>query len=684
MVLIAMAFVSILGTILLLSAYTGFQIKAAEAKGERAFYSAEAALDEIRAGIQGIASDCIERAYTEMLRNYSHDMDNLEEVFGENFVKHFKATPLITQVGDDFRYNGALLWNDVDGGMVSGAGITAAFGIVPEGEIERVPVVDVSEEDRLVLMGVEVGYRSADGFVSTISCDIVVVVPDFSYVRAAYTLSGIPDFALIAANELYVTALPSIRIDGNAYAGSVNSTGGFTVDGTLISEGNINIRAGDVSDFTLNGALWANRISVATENKVELNGDMFIADDLVLNAQGSDVTLEGRYYGFGDGDVEPGESVAAHSSAIIVNGRESALDISGLSTLFLAGHSFIDAGHDFIMGQSISVKSDQLAYLIPENRVISHSMNPIIILPDDVITGLPDEPGVVNPTIFINGVEVVVEGMDFLHALSLPVASGHQTLYLFREFADRDAVNTFFEEYFTDHKEEIRGYINQYLTLTGNLSAQTSGHYYINPGEIELGGGGVLDDGNLTNVSKQLKRMFSYITRSLSTSVPTTAANPFDYIVSTDENGFVMNKHTNVALPSGITPFSVEDGEDDNVLSVIINCNGSSDYSISVIRNMYGSNVNLIISTGSIDVNQPFPGLIISNRDIQLQSDVTAVLDALIPSMRAEYDGEKFSDFLKLSVSDDDFTGESGDSAWYMNALVYHENWHKREYRSEL
>ncbi|MDR2559950.1 MAG: hypothetical protein LBC86_10500, partial [Oscillospiraceae bacterium] len=59
MVLIAMAFISILGTILMFMAHTGYQIKAAEARGERAFYSAETALDEMRAGIQAIVSDCI-------------------------------------------------------------------------------------------------------------------------------------------------------------------------------------------------------------------------------------------------------------------------------------------------------------------------------------------------------------------------------------------------------------------------------------------------------------------------------------------------------------------------------------------------------------------------------------------------------------------------------------------------
>jgi hypothetical protein len=658
MVLLAMAFISILGTILLSMAYTGFEIKAAQAKGERAFYSAETALDEVRAGVQNIVSDCIARAYTLMLQEYRHDNAGLlEEIFREHFRDEFKAYGLISQLNYDFIYNGDVLWSFITDKV-------RTTGNIAEDDFSGTVRAD---DDVFVLEDITVRHRSADGFVSVLSSDIVIVIPDFSYVRAAYTISGVPEFALIATDRIEL--LTSALIQGSAYGGSVSTgIGELTVaNGTLISRGDIVVEGGRLnSDYDI----WANKIYIGDNNSaVELRGSTFVADDLLLQGAGASATLAGRYYGFGNS-----LSLASQSSSIIVNAPGSTLNISQLEQLFLAGHSFIDTGGsgDILIGQSVSVKSDQLAYLVPAGAVTSHLMNPIIILPGESIV-INENPGA-NPTILIDGNQVVVNNTAFRHALSQPVQSGHRTLFLFMKFDLREEANDYFRNYFTNNSDEIEDYIKNYLPnigLLGNLdNVQASGVYYT----IGANGEPVLSElpateySALTSNSERLKTMFGNITRSLSSSVQTNAANPYEYIVNSEK----------VNSLSTLAPTYFE-GEG-NILSAIINCNQPYRLLSSIIEIEDGE-INLVISTGNIVVDRDFEGLIISNGYIQLRNNatVTATPNALIPSMGAKNAaGETFSSFLNLSVTDDSFEGTGGASSWDMASLVYYENWHRR------
>jgi len=662
MVLIAMAFISVLGTILMLSAYTGYQIKAAGAKGERAFYNAETALDEVRAGVQGIITDCIAGAYTQVLQKYEHNVE-IEQEFIANFIEQFKSHALIRPVNFDFLYNGDLLES-----FITGEGITTSFPIEQEVEIEgtfyllREGEVEITSSS-FTLKGITITHRSADGFVSAVSSDIVVIIPDFSYVRAAYTISGIPEFALIAEERLDILA--DSGITGNAYGGNV-STGisSLTVSGgTLISRGDVNIDGGELI-ISNNADLWANKILVGENfSSVLLSGAAYIADDLVLQGRGASATLAGRYYGFGASLTD-----AVRSSSIIVNGLGSTLDMSGLQQLFLAGHSFINTQNsdfitntDILTGQSVSVKSDQLAYLIPVSA-ISTRTNPMIFY-----SGSPPVYAVDYDAVLwnINGDDKRLRDYisDVIPVNRQIVGTGIQQtlLFLFMEFPNKDTANAYFRDYFSQNAFEIEGYTELYLDLyRGPQSAQTSGVYYTNWGIGEPGS-------DTINVSARLSDMFRNYCRSLSSSIQVSDnTTPFTYVV---------NEAAVTGLDDGITLFEDSDGI---VRSVIINCNGSSVNYVRSILEIDDSEINLILSTGNIIVNADFEGLIISNGYIQLQSDVKAAPHDIIPSMGAKNsEGVMFGDFLNLLIIDDEYDS-GGTSSWDMSALVYYENWHKR------
>lgn len=90
---------------------------------------------------------------------------------------------------------------------------------------------------------------------------------------------------------------------------------------------------------------------------------------------GSSVTLQGNYYGYNFqknyGAQDPDSAKKAEfSSAMMVNGKSSHLDIKGLNYLLLAGRTFISrkldaSNEDILMGESISARTNQLAYYVP-------------------------------------------------------------------------------------------------------------------------------------------------------------------------------------------------------------------------------------------------------------------------------------------------------------------------------
>ena len=108
---------------------------------------------------------------------------------------------------------------------------------------------------------------------------------------------------------------------------------------------------------------------------------MYIANDLVLSGKGSSVSLAGQYYGYGNTDTvtkTTQENLAVNpadtSSSIVVNGKDSSVDLTGLTTLQLGGRAYVALPQEgeadnglphVLMGESISVKSNQIAYLVP-------------------------------------------------------------------------------------------------------------------------------------------------------------------------------------------------------------------------------------------------------------------------------------------------------------------------------
>ena len=143
--------------------------------------------------------------------------------------------------------------------------------------------------------------------------------------------------------------------------------------------------------------MWAKGLNTNSSELVSLTGSTYFADDLTISGRNNNVTLAGNYYGYGSTesaqsddckfkDSYVGASPAELNSAITINGKNTTLDLSGVQKLMLAGKNYIATSMisavsmnivnstDIMMGESLTVKATQLAYLAPTEILGNNSM----------------------------------------------------------------------------------------------------------------------------------------------------------------------------------------------------------------------------------------------------------------------------------------------------------------------
>lgn len=136
----------------------------------------------------------------------------------------------------------------------------------------------------------------------------------------------------------------------------------------------------------------------ATGTHLSVKANTYVENDLDIRDSATTVTLGGKYigYSYNENNSVAGtdKGKADYSSAILINGYSTSLltdmnSDTGLKRLILAGRSFVsrksstgavdglDTGSpDIMMGESLAVRSNQVAYLVPERYVTVHH-NPV-------------------------------------------------------------------------------------------------------------------------------------------------------------------------------------------------------------------------------------------------------------------------------------------------------------------
>lgn len=284
-----------------------------------------------------------------------------------------------------------------------------------------------------------VSRTDSKGNTQSITTDIDIMPPEFdvNFLSSANSVDTLFSYSIIAdyGIEIDGTGTESIAISGNVFAGldngrnnmiktrnvagtivDVNAKDGSTkaskysgiyvsnaqltlqsntviCPGYLTACGNTKINTSAKAEVTSRSSktdLWVDNIvtiddaSSAKTPQLYLNAKCNVADDLELNAEKSNVTIDGTYYGYRLGlNRNDNKSSKDHgdSSSIVVNGKKSTLNLSKLSALVVSGNSYVDLKKeangdtpntmngnaevkDYRTGESISTKGNQLAYRV--------------------------------------------------------------------------------------------------------------------------------------------------------------------------------------------------------------------------------------------------------------------------------------------------------------------------------
>ncbi len=401
-VIVAIAFVTILTSIILTTTVMNMSMKGIDRRVKDDFYYAEKGLKDVFTGIGQNTAEYAGKQYDLAFKQIGKAFSTADEAdkeFRKNFLmecykKYTDPTKLVS---------GTLL-NELDSYVVAPVLAThvtsvdvTSVGPVKylENDGDETTTYDPDQTVAVVIKSVSVSATDSNDYQSTITSDIVIECPtvDFLGLNAEVT-----DYAIIACKGVYFNGSSSsdkIDIKGNLYGGVHNTPisgtdtaalfpssgsrvplyGGINVYNStvnmksnyIVSKGDINV-AGDgaLLDITSSdptaGApgVWFDTMRTvkgSTGPEIRVKANMFALNDLELNADGSKVEFSGNcdYYGYNDKTLPTEASLTVgdslnytadraddDSSAIIINGNKSTLDLSEVHTLALMGKAFID------------------------------------------------------------------------------------------------------------------------------------------------------------------------------------------------------------------------------------------------------------------------------------------------------------------------------------------------------
>ncbi len=686
-VVVSMLFVMALGAALLFTAYTAYSVEITQRGDKANFYDASSAMDEIRLGIQNILSDSVAAAYTDVLVDYVGEHDagyDPQTEFNNKIVTGLIAStanvgglpkPVFTaSLGSISGYNADALQTYIDSAEQSYATVSGS------GSVKRT-FSDDGVLQSITLQSISVKYIKG-GYESNITTDITITMP---YFFSSFSVaSGINNYAIIAGNALIHDSGMDTTVEGSVFVGNraaetaykasadksrsygIQVTGGGNsisfLKGDLICRGPISVEEGSAFRFFASGnELWANNINIGTSGTLTLDGNTYVANDLLLNGNGASVTLKNTYFGFGDSETD-----SSASSSILVNGQKCNLDISGLSKLSLAGISFINTigtapdNTSIPMGQSMSIKSDQLAYLVPIGCIANYSANPCVFTGDTipapdidystVLWGTGDEAKTLLD--YIDKDDTGTKGKVMTLYKTIVPETKTKVVYVFLVFKDKAYANKYFKDFFAADPTRIGQYMSIYLdklNTPGSAKINTAGNTFYEKDGTTLTLNPASDEVYAAGIQLLYDKMDS----------------PYQAFV----NDISLSK-----LGSGTTlEFRDSHG---NVAAVVSTSDTEHPYNYDSSKS---ATIHLIIAKTNVTISKSFNGIVIAGNNVTVNADVEgAALTSDILNSTCTVGTTKYtlSDFINNSAQIEGNSGVSED-LWDLDTLVSYENWDK-------
>lgn len=566
-VIICMLFVGIVASIVLSLASSNLSNMSLFRRSAENFYTAENAIDELKASLQEYADTSVRVAYKNWLQQYSY-LSHAEQnaLFQELFLKDFydQLTAQIFSSKSQTLVTGGAIAMGVPRDI---ADLLSSDYNASNIEWDEAPIVTLDEDS--VTMTIAIKYTEDDGTVSVISTDLVFTLksPDFQINTASGLNSSAADYAIIS--DKYISNNPAVDVNasagkltiyGNLYGGGdatgygydfANAGAGSAVllrsDRILtrttmrISNGaQVSIQGNSALNDNMPTELWARNVlltntgSGKTAPQVWFTGDMYLADDLTLNAPESIFEMKGhtsKFYGYGasEDDVE-------NSSAIIINGAGSVLKMTDPDPLYggiisISGKSFISVPTKFgasasvqgtmIQGESVAFKGEQAAYLLPGECVIGIGHNPLTSAEFDKIKNGDDNvfysesEATVQPdgsTCYVNIDRSAVNGginiAEYVQA-ARPVKVMHvkydnstTMVYLYLNFRDSTSATKYFEQYAAFNPALVKDRIQSIVDKNGKGGIKINALALETTGNTLHTNDGAQIDGNVIGATK--------------------------------------------------------------------------------------------------------------------------------------------------------------------------------------
>lgn len=635
---------------------------------------------------------------------------------------------------------------DGDGTRASFLSGAATYGAIVESNLEYATEpekykMEIVNNGKLLLKDLKVSFVDKNGYISIISTDIRINLPSINFSQA----SALPDLescSMIVDDTLTMgntNAGGSIVVKGDVYAGQmfvgIPSDPVYSVfdkdkkpsektplslptllstsvsfekadnaeplsKSVVISRENVEI-AENSALKTTEAELWARNMDVNSAI-AELNGTVNLKDDFTLSGKSSKAVIEGEYNGFGyladatvsgggtggsSGTGDPADTVDTRpdsSSAIIINGKDSTLDLSGLERMTISGRAYVSTAHNaadtsateqekqnqtnILMGESVAIKSNQLIYLAPseavgcridENGIIGASeygCNPLTLAQYEEIKNNPDQYRLLDGSRQISVLgykslneyiseETLADGSSaYIPEIVFRQTNAGPLVYCYLRFKDEDAANKYFMDYYSVNSEAVDRYTQLYakeikmaddllyLNIAGNMLTYegTEGWAVLSSTE---------SSGNLQQ-AKRLSALKDDVFNALSAKIMRTS-----------------NQLTSEELDR--TAF--QNIMDETEIEIILHVKGAQEVRIDtlgaapdsmiltkkdeyVIDGHTPSSVKMIVSLGNVTVKKDFKGLIIAKGNVTVEAGASVTLEPL--------DTDTFSNILRTKIDE--------------------------------
>lgn len=724
-VLILMVVVSAIAVVITKITIVNIQMKEVERGTKKNFYSADAIMDDLRTGAREQAETALENAYVDVLQHYvdyTSGGKNAQDVFKQNYMngleKYF-ADPMKTKV-DTTNDEGSVVYR------VAGYDADKLKGCILDGTQRGCFVAPADPKYEIdygagtfTLKDVRVVYKDAQDYETTITTDLVFSTPDMNF-SGQSQVQEFMKYALIADDQINVNA-SNVTVDGSVYAGA----GGIVAsgNGTGVLNGRMILTRGDiVADMgsTLmvgngNSSIWAENIMTTGKSAATLNvnGNMYVADDLALNAKESKVTLKGNYYGYNfQKNYGVGDTVATDadfSSAIMINGKSSSLNIQNLKFLLLAGRTFIARGNnssntDIQMGESIAARTNQLAYYVSDKYVKTENGEGVVLKWNDaqnVTIGEKEYP--IGESDYAASIHVDPVKLDGWLNNANPIVPYYYTngVNYYLNFKSQQDANEFYAAYYAGNTGKAGGLAGTYLdkdaliidennkmimTLSGDIMYRTKPEEMFQEKAVTIEPDNWKDSaGLLWDYCSKLAVSYKSLELGLKDSGQSVTPDQVRFSV-TDENGHEkidksidplfdklidrsalqeeIAKHKN----PGDTGYAVYKPAADVYL---IDNTGVYDLPTSITK-------GIVVATGSVKVSGNFEGLIISGGKVTFDANVQVKGNKLLVSNLFKEDQSRQDPLFSKFFRDCSGTAASNISGQLdLDSYINYDEWKK-------